>query len=129
MYKPEMVSNILLWLICHKTKPNQTKPNQIKLNLISFLDTYNLNMSPVRCISLSFGPFVWIPPLSILRRVQRILQEDFPGVYSFAEIFDAEFVFKKFSLRLTNPLDGTQASLSADNCKFLLIGHHWCVHA
>ena len=48
----------------------------------SFYDTYSLFylMDAKYCasssISLSFGPFVWVPPLSILRMIQKYYKED-----------------------------------------------------
>ena len=35
MYKHDLASNNLQWLICHKTKPNQTKPSNTALPLKS----------------------------------------------------------------------------------------------
>ena len=34
VYKEDLAINILQWLICHKTQPNQAKPNQTKPNQI-----------------------------------------------------------------------------------------------
>ena len=31
MYKEDLALNILQWLMCHQTQPNQTKPNHIYL--------------------------------------------------------------------------------------------------
>ena len=40
MHKPDLVSNNLQVLICHKTKPNQTKPNQTKPNQTFLIFTH-----------------------------------------------------------------------------------------
>ena len=71
-----------------------------------FIDTYSLyhlsNVTPCASssICLSFGQFVWVPSLSILRMVQNIFQGGSPGVYLFDKIYVAEFGFERFSCLL-----------------------------
>ena len=48
-------------------------------------------------ISLSFDPFDWVPPLSILTNVLSILQECLPRCFFLDEISAAEFIFEEFS--------------------------------
>ena len=70
---------------------------------ISFLDTNRLcHFLDARSyasllVFLSFGSFVWVLYLSILKMVPSILLGDSPGIYPFDEISAAEIGFEKFS--------------------------------